>query len=258
MSTHLVFSCCHAHPDHSNERADYLGRLIADVKPDVVVNLGDAVDLPSLSSFEKGRKGFKGLTYERDITSHIDFQTRLWSPTQLRKKKLPHRVVLHGNHEQRIQTALDLQPELDGAIGFRDLQLSDWYDNIVPYEGTTPGTIEIDGVTYAHYFTSGALGRPISSEHMGYTMVSKGFTSCTAGHTHSFDMCIRSRADGSKLLGCVVGCYQDYTNDWAGEIAKLWDRGVVIKRNVSGGSYDFEWVSLETLKATYAEKTEVL
>lgn len=248
---HLVIPDQHAHFEHSNERANWLGRLIIDVRPDVVVNIGDAVDLPSLSGFEKGKKSFHGKTYQKDIECHIDFQSRLWDQVIARKKKLPRRVFLHGNHERRIGEAINSQSELDGTISYNDLRLSDWYDEIIPYNGNTPGTIEIDGITYAHYFTSGILGRAVSGEHIAYTSVSKLFSSCTFGHSHLFDICTRTRADGSKIIGCSVGCYQDYTNDWAGEIGKLWDRGVLIKKGVQNGQYDFEWVGLNTLKKEY-------
>lgn len=250
MSTHLVFSCIHAHPEHSNERADWLSRLIVDVRPDVVVNLGDSVDLPSLYQAEKGKKGV-GENYRKDIDSHLDFQSRLWEPIKSRKKRLPRRVVFHGNHEQRIQTAISARPELDGAISFNDLKLTEWYDEIIPYEGYTPGTLEIDGIVYAHYFTSGVMGRPVSSENMGSALVGKLYGSGTMGHTHLFDLTIRTRSNGTKLFGAVCGCFQDYTNDWAGEIGKLWDRGVLIKRNCLNGEYDFEWISLKTIKNEY-------
>jgi hypothetical protein len=254
-NTHLVFTCQHAHPDHDNDRADYLSRLIIDIRPDVVVNLGDACDLPSLSSFDKGKRAFQGRTYERDIASHIDFQSRIWEPVKARKRSLPRRIFLHGNHEQRIWNALNIQPELDGTIGFNDLQLKDWYTDIVPYSGNTPGTIEIDGITYAHYLSAGVLGRPISGEHPAYTILSKYFTSCTVGHSHTLDFCCRTKADGTKIMAMVAGCYQDYSNDWAGdELGKLWDRGVLIKRNVEGGQYDFQWISLDTLEKEYKNK----
>jgi len=250
---HLVIGDQHAHYGNTNERADWLSRLIIDVRPDVVVNIGDAADLPSLSGFDKGKRAFQGRTYEKDIACHLDFQDRLWSPVLQRKKRLPRRVFLHGNHEHRIWSAINTQPELEGTVSFADLQLNRWYDDIVPYSGNSPGTVEIDGVTYAHFFTSGIAGRPVSSENLGAAMLSKNFSSCTSGHSHLFDISIRTRSDGGKIQGCSVGCFQDYTNDWAGEIGKLWDRGILIKRNVQQGAYDFQWVSLASLKKEYSK-----
>ena len=42
--THLVIPDGHAHPDFHNKRAEWLGALIADVKPDVVINIGDVAE----------------------------------------------------------------------------------------------------------------------------------------------------------------------------------------------------------------------
>ena len=56
--THLIIPDPHSHPNHHNKRAEWLGALIADVKPDVVINIGDVADMPSLCSYDKGTKGF--------------------------------------------------------------------------------------------------------------------------------------------------------------------------------------------------------
>ena len=84
MSTHIVFSDAHAHYQHNNNRAEWLGELIRDVKPDTVVALGDQADMPSLSGYDKGKKSFQGRTYRADIDVHSDFHlttaiTRLYS-----------------------------------------------------------------------------------------------------------------------------------------------------------------------------------
>jgi hypothetical protein len=76
---HLVIPDPHAHFQHHNKRAEWLGKLILDIKPDAVINIGDTWDMPSLSHYDKGRKGFQGRTYRADIDAGIDFNDRLWS-----------------------------------------------------------------------------------------------------------------------------------------------------------------------------------
>jgi hypothetical protein len=253
VTTHLVIPDAHAHYQHHNKRAEWLGELIADVKPDVVINIGDAWDMPSLSSYDRGRKSFQGRTYRADIDAGLDFQDRLWSRVKRRKKKRPLSVFCVGNHEQRIARAVDLQPELDGAVGYSDLQLDRWYDEIIHYEGTTPGHIEIDGITYAHYFISGVAGRPVGGEHPATSLITKKLSSATQGHLHLADWSTRMALDGQRIMGCFVGSYLDYQTDWAGVISNLWWNGVVIKRNVSDGCYDPEFVSIARLKKEYAK-----
>ena len=106
----------------------------------------------------------------------------------------------------------------------------------------------VDGVHYAHFFVSGVKGLPISGEHSAYTLLTKKFVSCTQGHVHTADYCIRTIDGGRKINGLVCGVYQDYDADWAGECNKLWWRGVVVKRNVEDGAYDPQFISLDNLR----------
>lgn len=251
MTIHLVIPDQHAHPDHHNKRADWLGEFIADIKPDVVINIGDAADLSSLSGYDKGKRSFHGRTYKKDIDSHLDFQERLWNRVRRRKKSMPRAVVLEGNHEHRIERALDMSPELVGTVSFEDLDFRRHYDDIVRYNGGTPGTIKIDGIRYAHYFISGVMGRSIGGEHPAYSILTKQFSSGTCGHSHLFDLCIRTDGDGRKVMASHCGVFQDYDADWAGECNKLWTRGVLVKRNVHDGCYDPEWVSIDQLRKAY-------
>lgn len=251
---HLVLPDPHAHYQHHNNRALWAGELMVDVMPDVVVNIGDTWDMPSLSSFDKGKANFQGRSYTQDIDAGLDFHEKLWHAWRKRKRKLPKRVFLIGNHEQRIAKALNQQPELKGAIGFEDLQLDRYYDEVIYYNGDTPGVTEIDGVLYAHYFVSGILGRPVSSKYPADALVSQNHVSSTQGHSHLFAHSLDTRADGIKLLGLVTGCLQDYESDWAGECNKLWDRGIVVKRGVEKGHYGHQWIPLDHLKKEYEQR----
>jgi hypothetical protein len=252
--THLVCFDPHAHYKYNNNRAEWLGHLINDVKPDTVIIGGDVADMPSLSGYDKGKKSFQGRTYKADIDSHNDWQDRLWSTVRKSKRRMPRRVALIGNHEQRIDRAIELQPELEGTVSYSDLDLVRYYDDVVHYTGQTPGVIEIDGVHYAHYFISGVMGRPVGGEHPAYSLLTKKYTSCTQGHTHVYDHCFRTRADGRKIFGLVAGVFTDYRSDYAGEANDLWWQGCFIKRNVSEGQYDLEGISMARLKKEYGPR----
>ncbi len=249
--THLVIGDPHAHPDFNNDRADWVGKLIVDLKPDVVVNLGDMWDLPSFSSYDKGKAKFHGRSYRKDLDAGLEFDERLWAPLKRAKKKKPLRIFCEGNHEERMKRALDISPELDGVISFKDFELDKNYDIIVEYRGNTPGIVTVDGVSYAHYFISGVMARNVGGEHPAYSIITKQFHSATCGHIHTFDYAIRTNAIGKKLHGLVAGVFQDYHAPWAGEVNHLWSRGLVVKREVQDGSYDLEWVSIERLKKEY-------
>jgi hypothetical protein len=130
----LVIPDQHAHPDHDNDRADWLGQYIKDTKPEIVINMGDAADMPSLSAYDKGKASFHGRNYEADINSHLDFQERMWAPIRSSKRKMPYRVVLIGNHEQRLKKVLEYQPELAGeryGVSFRNFDFGSYYNETV-------------------------------------------------------------------------------------------------------------------------------
>lgn len=254
MTTHVVYGDAHAHPDFDNSRADLIGRLIRDVRPEVVVNIGDNADMASLSSYDKGLRHFQGRSYRKDVDAHLDFEERVWGPVKQAKKRLPFRVFCIGNHEQRIETALSKSPELIDTVSMRDLELNRFYDVVVPYRGYgSPGVVTVDGIDYAHYVVSGASGRALSSTHLGHQLLLKRHQSTTVGHQHIFSFNSQMVAKDKSIHGLCLPCMTDYPVDWAGATTDLWHRGVVIKRNVHEGSYDMEFVSLDRLKKTYGE-----
>lgn len=249
---YLIVPDQHSTPEETNERADYLSNLTIDLRPDVVVNLGDAIDLASLSSYDKGKRSFQGKSYKNDLNSHLDFQERWWEPVRRTKKKLPYRVVLEGNHENRIERALDLSPELVGTIGFKDFQFDDYYDEVVRYKGGTPGAIELDGILFAHYFITGISGRPIGGEHSAFNHGIKVGQSTVSGHSHLLDYNTRTNISGRTLNNLVAGNFHARIPDWAGLIGHLWRPGVSVLRNVEDGRFDLQFISLESLKKEYS------
>ncbi len=251
MKTHLVIPDPHAHFQHDNSRADLLAKLIMDLRPDVVINLGDQFDMPSLASYDKGKKSFHGRSYSADINSGLDFSDRLWAPVRRTKKRLPYAVFLIGNHEERIRRAIEMTPELDGTIGYHNLELDRYYDDVVDYDGGTPGIIDVDGILYSHYLVSGTAGRPLTGENPGSALLAKKYRSVTVGHSHQFDHATRNVAGRGWINGLHAGCFVDYRSDWAGSSQDSWRSGVVIKRNVYDGDYDLEFVSIDRLRKEY-------
>jgi hypothetical protein len=253
--THLIIPDPHAHPDFNNDRFEWLGKLILDLKPDVVVNLGDHADMPSLSAYDKGKASFHGRNYAADIESALDAHEKMWYPIKRSKKKMPKRIILEGNHEHRIKKLLDLEPHLSGSrfgVSFSDLEFDKYYDEVVEYAGQTPGIISQDGIDYGHYFVAGVSGRPLQSVHHAHVLTQKRFASSTCGHSHLYDYHVSRDSSGRTRMGLVAGVFQDYVNPWAGTSAGHWTSGITIKRNVCDGAYDIEFVSIDRLKKEYS------
>lgn len=210
----------------------------------MVVDIGDWFDMPSLCSYDRGTKSFEGRRYKRDIEAGIDAQERLLAPVLKQKRKLPRFVRCLGNHEQRICKAIERDPVLEGTVGLSDLQSKEYRWEEHPF--LEP--VNIDGINYAHYFVSGVLARPVPNARQ---LLIKQLASCTMGHDHRFDYVRQRNVNGTSINALVCGVFQDYDADYAGPGNQLWDRGVVIKRNVEAGNYDLEWISMTRLKAIY-------
>lgn len=243
--THLVIPDSHAHPDYDNTRYSVLSNLVADLKPNTVIDIGDWFDMASLCSYDKGTKGFQGRRYQADIAAGIEAQDRLLSPLRGRKKKLPRFVRCLGNHENRINRAIDKEPELlDGTIGLSDLQSKEYKWEEYPF--LSP--VNVDGVNYSHYFVSGTMGRPVSSAK---AMLNHQNATCIMGHTHTLDVANRSNIEGRRLWAIFCGVFQDYTPGFAYSSDYLWWPGVLVLHNVQNGDFDPEFISMKRLKEVY-------
>ena len=245
--THLVIPDSHAIYGENLRRYTWLGRLIADIKPDVVIDIGDWFDMESLCSYDKGTKGFEGRRYWKDIEAGVEAQDRLYRVLRKQKKKLPRFIRTLGNHEERINRAIDSDPVLEGTISVNDLQSKKYKWEVYPF--LEPA--DVDGIIYQHYFTSGVMGRPIGGVNPARSLLLKQMASSTQGHSHLFDYSIVSDARGKHIHGCVVGCYFESNHSWAGPANSLYNRGVVVKRNVENGSYDLQHISLESIRKEY-------
>jgi hypothetical protein len=233
----------HAHPLFDNDRFDWLGRLILDLKPDEVWNLGDAADLPSLSSYDKGKRSMENRRYKADVESSIEAQTRLWAPVnkyneqQRSNRKAqykPYKVMVMGNHSDRINRATQMDPALHGTISTEDLKFHEFYDEVVSFKEKAIR----HGFAISHYFPSGIKGQAIGGMHAAYNLITKNGMSSVAGHSHLWDMKILTRADGQKMLGIVAGCYvhPDMIEGWNRDTQHMWDLSVTILEGVKNGN----------------------
>ncbi len=256
-STAVVFSCGHTDPDVSNERFDWLGELIYDVRPDYVVDLGDGADMRSLNSYDtRYPEAIVSQSYQDDIEHYNEAMSRLREKPSVRKYKRPFWVGFEGNHENRIKTAVKHDPRIEGdkyGVSFKHLQTDRWFDEYHEYTNSAPTIHNYDGVDYAHYVGAGNFGRAISGVHHAYGLLQKRYRSCTVGHSHKRDLYFKDDVGSNGAIGAVIGCYKGAEEGWAGQSNKEWFKGVLIKRNICDGLYEPQFVSLETLRRTYGK-----
>lgn len=231
----------------------WVGNYIVEKKPDTVIMIGDFADMPSLSSYDVGKKVFEGKRYTKDIQVAKHGMKLLLDPMRefnerarrnKEKQYQPRMVITLGNHEARISRAVESDPKLDGVLRLQDLGYEEAGWEVYPY--LEP--VVVDGVAYCHFFTSGVLGRPVTS---AAALITKKHMSCVMGHVQGRQIAYGTRADGQQITGLFVGGYyqhdEDYLN-WQGN--KHW-RGVWVLHEVSDGSFDEMPVSLSYLRRKY-------
>lgn len=161
-----------------------IGRYIVDKKPDIIVHAGDFADLPSLSSYDKGKRSYEGRRYKADIKAAHDGMEALLGPMReynlmrIRNKQSSYRprmVMTLGNHENRINRTINDEPLLDGTISTDDLRYAEYGWEVHPFLEV----VVIENIAFSHYFTTGLMGRPASS---AAAMLGKKHMSCIAGH----------------------------------------------------------------------------
>lgn len=237
-----------------DDHLEWAGRWAAEKKPDYIVHIGDHWDMPSLSVYDVGKKKYEGRTYESDILAGNIAMQKFMAPINTERERCAKnkRAAWHpefhfalGNHEERIMRAINNDRKLDGLISYDDFDLDGW--NVHGY--TVPFFIE--GVAFAHFFTSGTMGRPVSSAR---ALVTKKHMSCVMGHVQQTEIDLsQKRADGRQLTGLFAGCFYQHDEDYLGfqgnevrkQIWMLWD--------TDDGQFELHSVSLEYLRKRYGK-----
>jgi len=256
MARHLIIPDTQMKPGGKTQHLTWAGMYAADKKPDVIIHLGDHWDMPSLSSYDVGKRCFEGRTYKDDIQAGWQGMKAFLAPireeqNRLRenKKKVwnPRMVFLLGNHENRIAKAINDDRKLEGLIGFEDLHLEQSGWEVYPFLEI----VVIDGVAYSHYFCSGVMGRPVSSARL---MLTKKHMSCVMGHVQDRDIAFACKADGKRMTGIFAGIFYQHDEEYLNPQTNRSWRGIWMLNEVTDGQFDECPVSLGFLRRKYETK----
>lgn len=242
----LVIGDSHAIAGTSNERFTWLGRLIHDIKPTVVVNIGDLFDFPSLC-FHAKKAELEGARYQADVDIGLDAQDRILHELKKHKKRLPKMIFCLGNHDIRPDRFVEDNPLFKGKISTKDCKFDDYWDEVHPF--LSP--VDVAGVDFLHYATSGVMNRPVGGTHPAWTIIKKRNKSTVVGHSHVLDYKV-DKTPGRSLMGLAVGNYIEDDLNYAGPANEMWSRGISILDNAEDGLFDFSWISMNRIKKTYA------
>jgi hypothetical protein len=250
---HMVIPDTQAAPGNPDNHMGWAGMYAAQKKPDVIIHLGDHWDFPSLSSYDKGKGKMEGQRYLADIKAGNDSMAKFMAPIIREQKKMkrakkqvwkPRLVFLMGNHEDRIRRAIDDNIQMSDLMGMHHTVLDQFGWEIKPFLEVEV----IDGVCYSHYFTSGVMGRPVSSARL---MLTKKHQSCVMGHVQDRDIAYAMRADGTPMTGIFAGIFNQHDESYLTPQTNGSWSGVWMLHEVHDGAFDEMPVSMSYLEKQY-------
>lgn len=239
MRRHLVIPDTQIRPGVPDIHLEWVGLWAAEHRPDVIVHLGDHWDMPSLSAYDApGSLKMEGARYEEDVkTGNAAFMRmnyRIQEEIDRRDRNhkerwRPERHFLFGNHEQRIERAVNANPKFAGTIGYHYLKTPGW---------TRHGYLErvwIDGILYSHFFQSAHSSYPI-----GGTIdnrLNKIGASFVQGHEQGLRYGTRIQGSGANWHGLVAGSCYLHDEGYRGAQGQNHFRGIVVLNEVEDGDY---------------------
>lgn len=253
MSKILVIPDCQIRPGDDFNFLKNIGTYIVEKQPDTVVCLGDFADMPSLSSYDVGKRSFEGRRYVNDVDAVHEAMAVLLQPLQEhnqnaakhhKQRYRPRLVLTLGNHEDRINRAVNNDAKLEGMLSTNDLKYAEYGWEVYPFLDV----VVIDGVAFSHYFTSGTMGRPSTS---AAAQLNKKHMSCVAGHQQGLQIATGHRADGKRLTSIIAGSCYEHDEDYMGPQGNKHWRGLLVLHECQDGEFDLMPVSLNYLNKKY-------
>lgn len=254
MTTHVYIPDNQIRPGDDVTFLNKIGMYLVDKQPDVIICAGDFADMPSLSSYDVGKKVFEGRRYKADIDAAHEGMKALLSPMWEFNKKAkknkekqykPRMVLTLGNHEERINRAVNDDPKLEGVLSIEDLKYKEYGWEVHDFTEV----VVIDGVAYSHYFTTGVAGRPASTAS---ALLSKKHMSCVAGHMQGRQVASAFKADGNPITCIIAGSCYEHQESYLGPQGNRHWHGLVVLHEVKDGSFDEMFCSLDWIKKKYA------
>jgi len=246
---HAVIPDVQAKPGTPTQHLSWAGRYLAERKPNVVIQIGDFWDMPSLSSYDRGKAASEGRRYKADVEAGNESMEVLMAPMRkearwFRKTRF---IQTQGNHEHRIDRAADDAAFLEGTVSRTDLNTRGW--EVYPFLEV----VEVDGVSYSHFFPRSAKGQ-ISQSRSGApsaaAQVIRNGGSATAGHTQGID--ISPVVLGGRMQwGLIAGSFYLHDEGYLTPQGRTHWKGLVIKHDVHKGDYCPMLVDMRYLKRKY-------
>lgn len=236
----------HWEPEHRKDSlkvAKALGRFYNDRQPEVIIHAGDANDMGSLSSYDKGKLQIEGKRLKKDLRFSRDCLDAFLGELAYE----PDLYITLGNHEDRLHRLYKDDPSLDGIFGDDPWGYAEAGFEVHPYLHV----LGINDCYFSHYFQnpSSVMGSPIGGtidnalKNLGHSFVQ--------GHVQTFKTGQMHRGNGTIHCGTIAGACYIPQHSYKGPQGNRHWKGTLMLENLERGYYDISTIGLRSLLRGY-------
>jgi len=234
-------------PDKS--RFQWLGKYVADTKPDFVIQIGDVATMDSVSS-HTGNHTLEGKSKTNIPTDIASLNLALDAFNDgLGSYNVPKHITL-GNHERRVFAYENEHPEVEGMP-------SHLLDQCLVQRGWTYSPYGqphfVGGVAFLHAAIN-RMGKTFGGKTSENQIANESVTDVVVGHSHIKRVVKFAKLHHRHITVVNAGCAlpHGYIEDYAKHAQTGWSYGVMTLTIKDNHITDDEWVSMETLGERYA------
>ncbi|WP_011579595.1 MULTISPECIES: metallophosphoesterase [Chelativorans] len=196
----------HRKPGQPIEIMRFIGRYVAETRPDNVIQIGDFLDMESCEFHSA--PGSAAQMQRPCVLDEIDHGDESLSEyhKEVGVGEIPHHVTL-GNHEFRANRLEELAPNLTGTVTIQIDQLFSRYRwAITPYKHW----MFLEGVGFTHVPLS-IMGKPVGGRYPENTIGNQSTHSVVFGHTHRYNhVTVPKIGINNSITVTNVGCAMPY------------------------------------------------
>ncbi len=250
---HLFIPDTQIKPGVPTDHIAWAARYAAVKRPDVITLAGDWYDLPSLSSYDKGKKAAEGRRYQDDIDAGN--QALALFDTELKRYATrgykPRRIVTLGNHENRLLRAIEDNAQMDGKLSLDDFHFRKYGWEVYPF--LKPVTVH--GVTYLHYCPLNSNGQVTQSKNgcpSALAQARRMMRSTVCGHKQGLDTAV-VHTPGRTIRGVIAGSFYQHEEHYLTPCGETYWRGILVFNDIrqNTGEFDLCEVSLDYLERRF-------
>lgn len=234
----LVIGDAHITEKDNLNRFKAMQKVIKKYKPNKILIIGDFLTLDCLSAWDKNKKKImEGKRFKNEIDKGNEALDLI---QEVHKGEI---IYLEGNHEDRLERYLDVQPTFDGVVNIDlQLKLKDRKITWIRYKAF----YTINGISFTHIPIAGN-GRPIGGMNMTKKALQMFNNSIVFGHTHSLKIDHETRHNGGMNKALNVGCFFEEDHDYTeGSVCDYW-KGLILLETTKANDFDFTTISMESI-----------